>query len=45
MFGFKTSVLEMLGKGKLKSLGQHAADGLLKAFRTERGDAEHGDRA
>ena len=45
MFGFKTSVLEMLGKGTLEALGQHAADGLLKAFRTERGDGEHGDQA
>ena len=44
MFGFKTSVLEMLGKGTLESLGQHAADGLLKAFRTERGDVEHDDQ-
>ena len=45
MFGFKTSVLEMLGKGTLESLGQHAADGLLKAFRTERGDAEQSGQA
>ena len=39
VFGFKISVLEMLGKGNLEALGQHAVEGLVKATQTERGDA------
>ena len=42
VFGFKTSVLEMLGKGTLEALGQHAVDGLMKLLRSERGEAEGG---
>lgn len=32
VFGFDTSVLEMLGMGTLEVLGQHAAKGLLQKF-------------
>lgn len=40
MFGFRTSVLEMLGKGTLEALGQFAVEGLLKAVRSERGEGD-----
>lgn len=39
-FGFKISVLEMLGMGTLEALGQHAADGLTKAIQAERLDRD-----
>ncbi|KAK1973664.1 KR domain-containing protein [Colletotrichum cereale] len=32
-FGFSISMLELLGMGNLDALGEHAADGLLKAFK------------
>ncbi|KAL8728510.1 MAG: hypothetical protein Q9166_005332 [cf. Caloplaca sp. 2 TL-2023] len=37
VFGFKISVLEMLGMGSLKALGEHAVEGLLKTVAAERG--------
>ncbi|KAL9132080.1 MAG: hypothetical protein Q9217_000116 [Psora testacea] len=37
-FGFNISVLDMLSKGTLEALGQHAADGLMKA--SQGGNAE-----
>ena len=39
-FGFRISVLEMLGKGNLEALGQHAAEGLVKAIEAERGEVQ-----
>ncbi|KAI4255784.1 MAG: hypothetical protein L6R42_006560, partial [Xanthoria sp. 1 TBL-2021] len=42
VFGFKISVLEMLGKGTLEALGEHAAEGLVLAIHAERGDAVNG---
>jgi aryl carrier-like protein len=32
IFGFDISVLEMMGKGTLDALGEHAAKGMLKLF-------------
>lgn len=32
VFGFKISVLEMLGKGTLEALGEYAAEGLVHAL-------------
>lgn len=34
-FGFNISMLELLGMGNLDALGEHAADGLLKALKGE----------
>ncbi|KAL8756525.1 MAG: hypothetical protein Q9199_002889 [Rusavskia elegans] len=42
VFGFKISVLEMLGKGTLEALGEHAAEGLVLAIHAERGDTVNG---
>ncbi|KAL8927685.1 MAG: hypothetical protein Q9172_001245 [Xanthocarpia lactea] len=38
VFGFKISVLELLGMGNLEALGQHAAEGLEKECRAQQGD-------
>ena len=35
--GFDISVLEMLGKGTLEALGQHAANELTKVIQAEQG--------
>lgn len=42
VFGFKIGVLEMLGKGTLEALGEHAAEGLVLAVHAERGDTVNG---
>lgn len=36
-FGFDVSVLEILGMGTLEALGEHAAQGLMRAALEERG--------
>ncbi|KAL8914311.1 MAG: hypothetical protein Q9171_001031 [Xanthocarpia ochracea] len=38
VFGFKISVLELLGMGNLEALAQHAAEGLEKECRAQEGD-------
>ncbi|KAL8969458.1 MAG: hypothetical protein Q9183_001983 [Haloplaca sp. 2 TL-2023] len=38
VFGFKISVLELLGMGNLEALGRHAAEGLEKYCRAQKGD-------
>ncbi len=39
VFQFDISTLEMLGKGSLDALGEHAAEGLLKTIHGEEGKA------